>query len=335
VRPLHVGGWFALLVTLLAALASALLVGSARSANHAAGLIAFTRHDGIYAMRADGSGVRALRRGGVASSADGLAWSPDGRTLAFVSFQAGKRDIWVIDADGTDLRRLFAASEHGLSIWGPLTWSPRGRKIAFTATRSDEDGADVWVVDSDGSNLRRLARTPRLMEYEADWSPRRRIAVSGITGSWTLQISVMNADGSSQRLISPPAVVGAEEAMPDWSPDGRTIAFMRWRHDLEAGYSGISDILDSEIWVMNPDGRSRVRLTRNAVQDRDPVWSPDGSQIAFIRWGGKAGALLGPPPARRSTREIFVMNADGTEATRLTHNGVGEGSLAWQPVAAR
>ncbi len=61
--------------------------------------------------------------------------------------------------------------------------------------------------------------------------------------------------------------------------------------------------------------------TRNRVLDSRPVWSPDGRRIAFVH--GNLGEL----------QEIYVMNADGTGVTRLTHNQVAEASPAWQPVA--
>ncbi|HEX6229582.1 MAG TPA: hypothetical protein VFZ41_09010, partial [Solirubrobacterales bacterium] len=123
-----------------AALASALLVGGARSATNVSGLIAFTRSDGIYVMRTDGSGVRPLRRGGVNVGALDLAWSPNGSKLAFVKPKPDVADaphgIWVMDANGANLRPLAAVAKR--RMYGSPTWSPDGQRIAFTALTDPE-----------------------------------------------------------------------------------------------------------------------------------------------------------------------------------------------------
>ncbi len=291
---------------------SALLVGGARSASEASGLIAFARLDGVYVMRADGSGVRPLRRGGVASGAYGLAWSPDGSRLAFVAESA----IWVMDVDGSDLVRLVAAGGAPGEAPGWLaspTWAPDGRRIAFTAGR--RYGRDIWVMNADGSDKRRLARTPGYNEAEVDWSPRGgRVAFSG--AGWVTCICVMNTNGSNLRILTPG---WAWEAMPDWAPDGRRIVFTD----------------GADISVMDAGGGSRWHLTRNKAIDSEPVWSPGGRRIAFVRADVFVKRDWNEPEPRRpdSSSEIYVMNADGTGVTRLTHNRVAEGSPTWQPVA--
>jgi TolB protein len=304
VRSFGVGFWLVAQVGL--AVAFLLFVGGdARSANQAAGLIAFTRADGIYVMRADGSGVRAVRRGSVAALAAGLEWSPDGRKLAFAAEDA----IWVMDADGSDLVRLVGPGDTAGRAFMSPTWSPDGGRIACTAFR---DGArDIWVMDADGNNRRRLVWTPRRFELEVDWSPvGRRIAFS--SDGYFPAVYVMNVNGSNLRKLT--LERGFEAMEPDWSPDARRIAFTRWQGSFGT----------EELYVVNANGTQRVRLTNNYVADRDPTWSPDGSTIAFERSG------FFP----ESKSEIYVMNADGTGVKRLTHNHVADTSPAWRPIAA-
>ena len=82
--------------------------------------------------------------------------------------------------------------------------------------------------------------------------------------------------------------------------------------------------LDGDIYVMNDDGSRRRRLTRNTTAlDNDPRWSPDGTQIAFTRDMDRT--------QRQTTAEVFVMNADGKDPQRLTHNNVIDAYPAWAP----
>jgi Tol biopolymer transport system component len=309
----------AVVVGVAVALVSALLVGGARSANQASGLIAFARADGIYVMRADGSGVRALRRSG-AGGVVGMAWSPSGRKLAFIANGA----LRVMEADGSHLVRLVGAHDGRLQSLMAPTWSADGQRIAFSAHRSGEPDRDIWIVNADGSNLRRLARTPDMWECDVDWSPvGGRIAFSEVAG-YFLKLYVMKTNGSQIRRLAPKSLSQGrtfQAAAPDWSPGGRRIAFTGWR----------GSILNAEIVVMEANGGSRVWLTNDDVPDRDPVWSPDGTGIAFVRGG--TGLALDAPVDAHGSSEIFVMNADGTGVTRLTHDQVGEASPAWQPIA--
>ena len=303
-------GSLLVLAGLSVVLVSALLVGGARSATQASGLIAFTRYDGIYVMRPDGSGVRALRRGGAAAHAYGLIWSRDGSKLAF----ANEAAIWVMNADGTGLVRVVASDAVHVGVMSP-TWSPDGRRIAYTALQ--DGGRDIWVVDADGSNRTRLVTTPDRSVLEVAWSPvAERLAFT--EDPYSPHLYAMNTDGSDVRALTPGSVRAVQ---PQWSPNGRRIAFVRLK--------GSDGPERSEIYITNLGGRSRVRLTQRNVFDQDPVWSSDGRRVAFVRGG--IFCLACGAPKRANDIEIYVINADGTGLTRLTHNRLGEGSPAWQP----
>ena len=74
---------------------------------------------------------------------------------------------------------------------------------------------------------------------------------------------------------------------------------------------------EPEIYVMNPDGSGRQRLTRNAARDADPSWSPDSGKIAFVNESDDA--------------EIYVMSADGSGQRRLTRSPGLDANPDWRP----
>ena len=307
-----------------AAVLAALAATAARPSGETPGTIVFTRADGIFVIRADGSGERPLIRRGATAGANRLAWAPDGRRLAFTN---SKDEIWAMNADGSRLVRVVAGADISTTIFGSLTWSPDGRRIAFTGFQRKTDGTprnwEIWVVDADGTHPHRLRRTPHLWELDVDWSPAgNRIAFTDLRGGgmWG-PLRVMTTNGRILHSTDPgPA---HNTAMPDWAPDGRRLAYVKWPNHSNNG--AVFD--ESEIWVTTPDGKA-LQLTRNTVSDTSPAWSPDGSRIAFLR--GRGSTLFVAPP-KRSPAELYVMNADGTDVTRLTHNQIGEGSPAWQP----
>lgn len=114
---------------------------------------------------------------------------------------------------------------------------------------------------------------------------------------------------------------GNRNDMPVWSPDGNTIAFFSDRDG------------NPDIYVMKPDGSQVEQLTRDAFaslyftkssEDRNPSWSPDGSQIAFE--SGRDNQML-----TYVNHDIYVMALDGSNVKRLTDDGADEGAPRWSP----
>ncbi|CAN5714189.1 hypothetical protein BH23GEM5_BH23GEM5_02200 [soil metagenome] len=118
------------------------------------------------------------------------------------------------------------------------------------------------------------------------------------------EIYTMNADGSGVTRLTFESAV--EDAWPDWSPNGRHIAFASDR-------SG-----DREIWVMNSDGTGAVNLTNSPGPDAGAVYSPNGRQIAFHS-------------RRDGNFELYAMGADGTNQTRLTDHPGTDLWPDWSP----
>jgi Tol biopolymer transport system component len=216
----------------------------------------------VYRVAADGTGEARLTTND-SFDAD-IAWSPDGTTLLFKSFQDGNDEIYSIDMR-TDASTNLTNSP--ASDGGP-GWSPDGRTVVFHSDRGESD-TRLYFMDADGSNVRPLANDPG-PGHSPRWSPdgQRIVFVSGRDGN--AEIQVANTDGTNvQRLTDDPR----ENGYPRWSPDGTRIAFT-------------VGSFDSDRWVvflMDADGGN----ARQIVDDTDSgnmTWSPDGTRLLFGRY---------------------------------------------------
>jgi Tol biopolymer transport system component len=166
-----------------------------------------------------------------------------------------------------------------------------------------DDEVDIFVMDSDGANVKRVIRSPQgKVSREPHWSPdKKRIAfISDRDG--LREIYVANTNGKNIRRLTH-TTAGGDRSGPHWSPDGAQIAF--WA--------------DGQICVVKEDGSDLHCLTSRELNAVYPSWSPDGNKIAF---------------ATRQTgnRNIYVMNANGSDAHPLTHRTGGIViATAWSP----
>lgn len=261
----------------------------------------------IYVMNVDGTRQRRLTRN--AAHDDHAAWSPNGRRIAFVSMRAGNAEIYVMNADGSRQTRL---TRDPRSDYLPA-WSPDGSRIVW---RSDRDGnAEIYVMNANGSDPRRLTDDPRADTAPA-WSRDGRITFASNRAGSPFNIYVMNEDGSNVRRVT---TSQQNHDQPDWSPDGSEIVYVVDR-DAALG--------QADIFAVRLDGTGTRRITESEGRDDWPAFSPDGSRILFTR-----GLSFRTP-------EIFVANADGSRARRLTSSGpkleiVDASAVPLQPTAGR
>ena len=244
-------------------------------------------------------------------------------------------EIYLMDGDGTHARRL---TENAIYDGFPAL-SPDGRRIIFDSNRSRTDAepfntSDLFVMDADGAHQTALVRGS-----SATWSPDGKMIafhasasghgqpISNNPGAATTDsdIWIMGVDDYLAHRTGPHNITRNPAAVdddPDWSPDGKTIAFTS--HLV----TDVSDNhLTAEIYVINADGTGTPRrLTSNAEEERSPNWSPDGARILFACRRG-APVAGGPFPSF----ELCVIDADGSHLTRLTNNAVAELTPTWSP----
>jgi Domain of unknown function (DUF5050)/WD40-like Beta Propeller Repeat len=146
-----------------------------------------------------------------ASYVSTVSWSPNGKTIAFLSLlftdgQSFSYDIFTINADGSDLKRVTTFSEYGNDGRGSVgspSWSPNGEKIAFTVYTGKR--SEIYTMQADGSNQQKIAtgqtNAVNVGHGNIYWSHNASKLLFTTTSNNGTQIWAMNADGSNQTLL--------------------------------------------------------------------------------------------------------------------------------------
>ncbi|MCW2336864.1 TolB protein [Sphingobium sp. B2D3A] len=215
-------------------------------------------------MDSDGANHRFITNG--QSLALTPRWSPDYRSIAYVSYVGRNVRIYIYDVDQGRQRVLLEGSG---AIFAPR-WSPDGRTLLYSMASGAN--TDIYKIPVAGGRPTRLTNTPGI-NVGGSFSPDGTRVVFESDRSGGQQIYVMNADGSGQRRIS---FGGGRYATPEWSPRGDLIAFTKIAGNFRVG-------------VMDVNG-SNERLLTNGWQDEAPTWSPNGRVLQFFRTAaGRSG----------------------------------------------
>ena len=223
------------------------------------------------------------------------AWSPDGRELAYVSFESQKAVVWVQDV-ASGQRRAVANFRGSNSA---PAWSPDGRQLVASLSR--DGGTQLYAMGRDGSNLRRLTQS-NAIDTEATFAPDGRIYFVSDRGGGPQVYRMAAASGNAERVT----FSGAYNICPAVSPDGRTLAYISrlgggtfrlHTQDLASGnVQALTDTNDDESPSFAPngkliiyasraqgrdvlmtstlDGRIKTRLLSSGLDVREPVWGP-------------------------------------------------------------
>lgn len=218
--------------------------------------------DKLYALDVATGDVRALTAGADHRDEE-PAWSPDGRRIAFHTnrFDPGTYDIAVMNADGSDVRRL---TDHAAWDQDPV-WMPDSGSLVFTSER-DGTGAIFRVHLQDG-RVERLSRT-RDRAIMPAVSPDGRHVAYAVATAHGFQITTLDMATGEERQVTH---VDGGACRPAWSPDGRRIAYVRmqgeepsWLEELDLASGTIRTLVDARpLWSYYP------------------AYSADGTTVAF------------------------------------------------------
>jgi len=225
-------------------------------------------------------------------------WSPDGSQIAFWSSRSGHYDIYVMNADGTNLRQY--TDEIGYYPYNHPLWSPDGRRIVFQYSRP-RTHTGILVLDPASGAIQSLNA---LVGTAADlvWSPDSTRLAFRSDRDRNGEIYVLDFEQGIARNLSDNE---AADFQPTWSPDGRRLAFVSTR-----GGRG-------SIHVMNADGSDIHALSADIGWS--PVWSPDGGHIAFLS-------------NRDGAEALYVMDVEGGNLRRVADLSRRDVFLRWMVV---
>jgi TolB protein len=226
------------------------------------------------------------------------------RTRFIVSCGNRKKEIYIMDFDGNNVRQLTKDGNFALSP----KWAPDGRRIVFTSYRPATKGGfvnpNLYMYDL-VSNTRTVLSSARGLNTGADFHPTENKVAYTFSQNAKPEIYILDLDSKVRYPITKTTYFTVE---PSWAPDGTQLTFSS------------SKTGSPHLWVANADGSNPRRLTFAGVYNSSPDWSPRGDRIAF---SGQENRL--------NNFNIFMIDPTGSNLERLTSNSFSSENPVFSP----
>ncbi len=216
--------------------------------------------------------------------------------IAFVQQEKGRKEIYLMDFDGSHVTPVTANGSVNLSP----AWNPAGTQIAYVSYV--EGPTKIFVKDLVSSRTRLLCSFPGLNIAPA-WRPGTGQLAVTLSMNQNPDIYLIRGDGT---VLRPLVKSWAIEVSPSWSPDGRRMAYVS------------SETGGPQIYILDVDSGRKQRLTYQGDYNTDPAWSPKGDWIAYT--GRHQGQL-----------DIYLIRPDGSSVRRLTQGPGSSEAPSWSP----
>jgi TolB protein len=222
-------------------------------------------------------------------------WSPDGRRLAYVSFENKKPVVYVHSL--LDGKRQVAANFKGSN--SAPAWTPDGARLAVSLSR--DGGSQIFLINADGSGVRRLAQSSGI-DTEPVFSPDGQTLYFTSDRGGSPQVYRMPAAGGEAQRVT---FDGTYNVSPRISPDGKVLAFITRN-------SGKFQVATMEL------ASRQVQVLTDSDKDESPSFAPNGRMILLATVNGGRGVL-------------FAVSSDGRIKQRLPYAGGDVREPAWGP----
>ena len=244
-------------------------------------------------------------------------WSPDGRTIAFISTRSGSPQVWRIDPSGGEAVQVTRISTGASGV----IWSPKGTHLAFLSSvysdAPDDESNRKRMEEAEASKVKGRVFDHLLVRHWNAWwdGTRSHLFVVPVAGGSAVDVTPGDFD-------TPPIALGGSQDY-DFSPDGTEIAFVRNSDpELRLGLG-----TNNDIFLVGTGGGEAKKLTANKANDHSPRFSPDGKYLAYL-------AMARPGfEADKQTIVLFDRKA-GTSSDLTASLDLSVGDFLWAPGGA-
>lgn len=259
----------------------------------------------IYALDTQSGAKQRLTSKG--SNYGGVV-SPDGSMIAFTSERDGREQVYVMNIDGSNQRRI--SQDDGISQYP--AWSPDGQSLVYVhSTKADPSNSYIVTQRLDQTDFVRVSRNFGTMPT---WGKAGIVYMTAdiVQGQEQLSLMRVQPDGTGQQVLNPTR--DRDEHYPAWSPDQTTLAYV-------AGDSMRPET--RQVWVMNADGSNPRPLTNGLGGVAMPRWSPDGKWIVFLAQWGIA------KPNDQTHFNVWIVPVDGGKPKPFLISDAAKFGLGW------